>query len=44
MGCSAGVIAVDLAHEMLKLYPNSYALVVSHENITNAFYTGWCML
>eukprot|EP00879_Flechtneria_rotunda_P000401 GHRR01000495.1.p1 GENE.GHRR01000495.1~~GHRR01000495.1.p1 ORF type:complete len:487 (+),score=167.61 GHRR01000495.1:833-2293(+) len=40
MGCSAGVIAIDLAREMLELYPNSYALVVSHENITNAFYTG----
>jgi hypothetical protein len=40
MGCSAGVIAVDLAREMLELYPNSYALVVSHENITNAFYAG----
>jgi hypothetical protein len=25
---------------MLELYPNSYALVVSHENITNAFYAG----
>uniref|UniRef100_A0A383WBH3 Very-long-chain 3-oxoacyl-CoA synthase n=1 Tax=Tetradesmus obliquus TaxID=3088 RepID=A0A383WBH3_TETOB len=40
MGCSAGVIAIDLAREMLELYPNSYALVVSHENITNAFYAG----
>lgn len=35
-----GVIAVDLAREMLELYPNSYVLVVSHENISNAFYTG----
>lgn len=40
MGCSAGVIAIDLAREMLELYPNSYVLVVSHENITNAFYAG----
>eukprot|EP00879_Flechtneria_rotunda_P017969 GHRR01018833.1.p1 GENE.GHRR01018833.1~~GHRR01018833.1.p1 ORF type:complete len:680 (+),score=136.37 GHRR01018833.1:887-2926(+) len=40
MGCSAGVIALDLARQMLELYPNSYALVVSHENITNAYYGG----
>jgi predicted naringenin-chalcone synthase len=37
---SAGVIALDLARELLELYPNSNVLVVSHENISNAFYTG----
>jgi 3-ketoacyl-CoA synthase len=31
--CS-GVIAVDLARQMLQLYPNSYALVLSTENLT----------
>eukprot|EP00877_Chromochloris_zofingiensis_P008259 jgi/Chrzof1/3687/Cz13g05060.t1_LCKAS4[v5.2] len=40
MGCSAGVIALDLARQMLELHPDSYALVVSHENITNAWYDG----
>ncbi len=40
MGCSAGVIALDLAKELLELHPDSYALVVSHENITNNYYGG----
>ncbi|KIY93456.1 3-ketoacyl-CoA synthase 19 [Monoraphidium neglectum] len=40
MGCSAGVLAVDLARELLQNNPGSYALVVSHENITNSYYTG----
>lgn len=40
MGCSAGVIALDLARELLELHPESVALVVSHENITNNYYTG----
>jgi len=36
MGCSAGVVALDLARQMLQLNPNAgYALIVSHENITN---------
>jgi hypothetical protein len=30
----SGVIAVDLARQMLQLYPNSYALVLSTENLT----------
>jgi hypothetical protein len=37
---AAGVIALDLAKELLELHPNSYALVVSHENITNNYYGG----
>eukprot|EP01023_Acetabularia_acetabulum_P019368 TRINITY_DN1985_c0_g1_i1.p1 TRINITY_DN1985_c0_g1~~TRINITY_DN1985_c0_g1_i1.p1 ORF type:complete len:532 (-),score=95.35 TRINITY_DN1985_c0_g1_i1:1077-2603(-) len=40
MGCSAGIIAIDLAQQMLQLYPNSYALVVSTENITQNWYFG----
>jgi 3-ketoacyl-CoA synthase len=40
MGCSAGVIAMDLARELLCNHPNSVALVVSHENITLSYYTG----
>ncbi|KAI8463992.1 MAG: FAE1/Type III polyketide synthase-like protein-domain-containing protein [Monoraphidium minutum] len=40
MGCSAGVVALDLARQMLQLHPGSYALVVSHENITNNYYLG----
>ncbi|WIA31113.1 hypothetical protein OEZ86_001137 [Tetradesmus obliquus] len=40
MGCSAGVIALDLARELLELHPNKIALVVSHENITNNYYCG----
>ncbi|KAI8470650.1 MAG: putative very-long-chain fatty acid condensing enzyme [Monoraphidium minutum] len=40
MGCSAGVVALDLARELLQNNPGNYALVVSHENITNSYYTG----
>lgn len=40
MGCSAGVIAVGLARELLQVYPNSNALVVSTENITQNWYFG----
>jgi hypothetical protein len=28
-------VALDLARQMLQLRPGSYALIVSHENITN---------
>lgn len=34
MGCSAGIIAIDLAQRLLKTEPGKYALVVSTENIT----------
>lgn len=37
---SVGVIALDLAKELLELHPNKIAMVVSHENITNNYYTG----
>lgn len=40
MGCSAGVIAVDLAKDMLKVHRNTYAVVVSTENITQNWYFG----
>ena len=40
MGCSASVVAIDLARQMLQIYPDSYALVVSTENITQNRYFG----
>eukprot|EP00201_Polytomella_parva_P009444 CAMPEP_0175051290 /NCGR_PEP_ID=MMETSP0052_2-20121109/7711_1 /TAXON_ID=51329 ORGANISM="Polytomella parva, Strain SAG 63-3" /NCGR_SAMPLE_ID=MMETSP0052_2 /ASSEMBLY_ACC=CAM_ASM_000194 /LENGTH=350 /DNA_ID=CAMNT_0016315545 /DNA_START=521 /DNA_END=1573 /DNA_ORIENTATION=+ len=40
MGCSASPIAIDLARQMLQLYPNQYALVLSNENITQNWYFG----
>lgn len=40
MGCSAGVIAVDLAKDMLQVHRNTYAVVVSTENITQNWYFG----
>ncbi|XP_054806197.1 3-ketoacyl-CoA synthase 11-like [Prosopis cineraria] len=40
MGCSAGLISVDLAKQLLQVHQNSYALVVSMENITLNWYTG----
>ncbi|MCO5582747.1 hypothetical protein L7F22_036646 [Adiantum nelumboides] len=40
MGCSAGVIALDLANDMLQAHGGSYAVVVSTENITMSWYMG----
>ncbi|XP_051136416.1 3-ketoacyl-CoA synthase 4-like [Andrographis paniculata] len=40
MGCSAGVIAVDLAKDMLRIHRKTYAIVVSTENITQNWYFG----
>ncbi|GLJ33342.1 hypothetical protein SUGI_0670780 [Cryptomeria japonica] len=40
MGCSAGIIALDLAKDMLQIHGNSYAIVVSTENITLNWYHG----
>ncbi|XP_054807604.1 3-ketoacyl-CoA synthase 10-like [Prosopis cineraria] len=40
MGCSAGIIAVDLARDLLHAYPGSYALVVSTESVNYAWYGG----
>lgn len=36
----ASIIAIDLAKDMLQLQGNSYAIVVSTENITQNCYTG----
>ncbi|KAM0951168.1 putative very-long-chain 3-oxoacyl-CoA synthase [Dioscorea sansibarensis] len=38
MGCGAGLISVDLTTQLLKVHRNSYALVVSTENITQKGY------
>lgn len=40
MGCSAGIISIDLAKQLLKANPNSYAVVLSMENITLNWYSG----
>lgn len=40
MGCSAGIIALDLAQDMLQSNPNNYAVVVSTEMVTFNWYTG----
>ncbi|KAL2516923.1 3-ketoacyl-CoA synthase 11 [Abeliophyllum distichum] len=40
MGCSAGLISIDLAKNLLQVHPNTYALVVSMENITLNWYFG----
>ena len=40
MGCSAGLISIDLAKDLLQVHPNSCALVISMENITLNWYFG----
>ncbi|KAI3990241.1 hypothetical protein MKX01_037580 [Papaver californicum] len=40
MGCAAGVIAVDLAKDLLNAHPGSYALVVSTEIVSSTWYNG----
>ncbi|XP_028779239.1 3-ketoacyl-CoA synthase 11 [Neltuma alba] len=40
MGCSAGLISIDLAKDLLQAHPSSYALVISMENITLNWYFG----
>ncbi|KAK4853239.1 hypothetical protein QYF36_005812 [Acer negundo] len=40
MGCSAGLISIDLAKDLLQVHPNSYALVISMESITLNWYFG----
>lgn len=37
---TAGVIATDLARQLLNIYPNTYALVVCTENLTYNWYPG----
>jgi 3-ketoacyl-CoA synthase len=38
MGCSAGLISIDLAKDLLQANPNTYAVVLSTENITLNWY------
>ncbi|XP_027098702.2 3-ketoacyl-CoA synthase 6-like [Coffea arabica] len=40
MGCSAGMISINLARDLLQSYPNSIAVVVSTEIITPNYYQG----
>ncbi|CAN4124797.1 unnamed protein product [Withania somnifera] len=40
MGCSAGLISIDLARDLLQVYPKSIAIVVSTEIITPNYYRG----
>lgn len=40
MGCSAGMISIDLARDLLQLHKNKIALVFSTENITQNWYKG----
>ena len=40
MGCSAGVISIDLARNLMASRPNTTALVVSTENLTQNLYLG----
>lgn len=40
MGCSAGLISIDLAKDLLQVHSNTYALVLSMENITLNWYFG----
>lgn len=40
MGCSAGLLSINLARDLLQVYPNSNALVVSTEIITPNWYGG----
>ncbi|KAF8107188.1 hypothetical protein N665_0125s0016 [Sinapis alba] len=40
MGCSASLISVDVARDLLQVYPNSNAVIVSTEIITLNYYQG----
>ncbi|KAF5961478.1 hypothetical protein HYC85_002687 [Camellia sinensis] len=40
MGCSAGLISIDLARDLLQVHQSSYALVISTEIITPNYYQG----
>lgn len=40
MGCSAGLISIDLARDLLQVLPNSNAIVISTEIITPNYYQG----
>jgi len=40
MGCSAGLISIDLARDLLQVHGSANALVVSTENVTQNWYLG----
>ncbi|KAK3220883.1 hypothetical protein Dsin_014853 [Dipteronia sinensis] len=40
MGCSASVIAIELAQNLLKTHKNSYAVVLSTEILSTGWYSG----
>ncbi|PWA79410.1 hypothetical protein CTI12_AA113780 [Artemisia annua] len=40
MGCSAGLLAIGLAKQLIQVHKNSYALIVSTESITENCYIG----
>lgn len=40
MGCSMGVVSVNLIRDLLKAHPNSIAMLCTTETTTPAFYTG----
>ena len=40
MGCSMGVVSVNLVRDLLKAHPNSIAMLCTTETTTPAFYTG----
>ncbi|KAK9074306.1 hypothetical protein SSX86_006903 [Deinandra increscens subsp. villosa] len=40
MGCSAGLISIGLAQNLLKTHPNTYAIVLSIEALTHMWYLG----
>jgi len=40
MGCSAGIISIDLAKDLLQVHRGCYAVVISTENITQNWYGG----
>eukprot|EP00391_Amoebophrya_sp_Ameob2_P005886 CAMPEP_0178992314 /NCGR_PEP_ID=MMETSP0795-20121207/6041_1 /TAXON_ID=88552 /ORGANISM="Amoebophrya sp., Strain Ameob2" /LENGTH=607 /DNA_ID=CAMNT_0020684173 /DNA_START=198 /DNA_END=2021 /DNA_ORIENTATION=- len=40
MGCSAGVISIDLAKQLIQNRPGATAMVVSTENLSQNLYTG----
>ncbi|EPS63248.1 hypothetical protein M569_11539, partial [Genlisea aurea] len=40
MGCSASLVAVDLVHQLFKIYPRRLAVVVSTESLGPNWYSG----
>ncbi|GLJ06272.1 hypothetical protein SUGI_0034900 [Cryptomeria japonica] len=40
MGCSASLIAVDLAKDLLRVHENSFAVVFSSESVSQSWYAG----